>query len=77
MISETQWIESFTEEVKFYMKQKKMSQRDLADKARLAESTICDVMYGRRIPRFRTVSNIAYGLGVSIEDIADFGQLIE
>lgn len=77
MISETQWIESFAEEVKYYMKLKHMSQRELADRSRLAESTICDVIYGRRIPNFRTVSNIAHGLGVSIEELADFGQLIE
>ena len=77
MISETQWIKSFADEVKFYMKQKKITQRELADRSRLAESTICDVIYGRRIPNFRTVSNIAHGLGVGIEALADFGQLIE
>lgn len=77
MISEVQWTKYFAEEVKCYMKQKKMSQRELADKSRLAESTICDVVYGRRIPSFRTVHNIAYGLGVGIEELTDFGSIIE
>lgn len=77
MIGEVEWIKYFAEEVKFHMKQKKMSQRELADRSRLAESTISDVIRGHKLPSIRTVYNIAYGLGVGIEEIADFGQLIE
>lgn len=77
MISEVQWMKSFAEEVKYHMKQKRMSQRELADRSRLAESTISDVIRCNKLPSFRTVSNIAHGLGVGIEELADFGQLIE
>ena len=77
MISEVEWIKYFAEEVKYHMKQKRMSQREFADRSRLAESTICDVIYGRRIPSFRTVYNIAYGLGVGIEELTDFGSIMK
>lgn len=77
MISEVEWIRYFAEEVKYHMKQKHMSQRDLADRSRLAESTISDVIRGNKLPSIRTVYNIAYGLGVGIEELTDFGQLIE
>lgn len=77
MITEVQWIELFREEVKHYMKTKNMSQRELADRSRLSESTICDVIHGRRIPSTRTCVNIAHALDVSVDELIDFGQLIE
>lgn len=77
MITESQWIELFREEVKYQMKQKNMSQRELADRSRLAESTVCDVIYGRRIPNTRTVVNVAYALEMDVGQLIDFGHLIE
>ena len=59
------------------MKQKKMTQRELADRSRLAESTISDVIRGNKLPSIRTVYNIAYGLGVGIEELTDFGSIME
>ena len=77
MISEVQWIQYFAEEVKYQMKQKKMTQRELADRSRLAESTISDVIHGNKLPSIRTVYNISFGLGVGIDELTDFGSIME
>lgn len=77
MISEKQWVESFKEELKYYMEEKNISQRELADRSRLAESTISKCLHGDKIPNCRTINNIAYALGIDPAQLIDFGQLIE
>ena len=77
MISEKQWIESFKEELKYYMKEKNISQRELADRSRLDESTISRCLRENKIPNARTINNIAHALGVDVGQLMDFGHLIE
>ena len=77
MISEVQWIESFVEELKYYMEEKNISQRELARKANLAESTVSDYIHGLRMPTVRGINNIARALNIGIEQLIDFGQMIE
>lgn len=77
MISETQWIEAFVEELKYYMNEKHISQRELSKLSGLAESTISDYIHGLRMPGIRAVNNIAIALGVGVEQLIDFGNMIE
>ena len=77
MISELQWIKSFTEELKYYMKERNMNQRELAQRSGLAESTISDYVHGNKIPTIRGVNNIAIALNIGVEQLIDFGQIIE
>lgn len=77
MINEKQWVESFKEELKYYMKERRLTQRELADCSRLAESTISKCLHGDKMPNARTINNIAYALNIDVGQLMDFGQLIE
>lgn len=77
MISEVQWINAFVDELKYYMKERNMSQRELAQKSGLGESTISEYIHGLRMPTIRGVNNIAIALNVGVEQLIDFGQMIE
>ena len=76
MISSLQWMQQFAEEVKYYLKENHMTQRDLADKAGLAESSISEYLNSTSIPSTTAVINIAYALDVEVNELIDFGSRI-
>ena len=76
MITEYRWLERFGENLKMMLKERGMSQRDLAEVSGLAESTISQYLHGHRLPTVKSVINIAHALGCSVNELADFGEMI-
>lgn len=77
MISEAVWLEKFSEELKFYLNDRNMTQKELAKKARLSEVIINDYVHGRKMPGVRAIINISYALNVHVDELVDFGRSIE
>jgi transcriptional regulator with XRE-family HTH domain len=54
-----------------------LSQRDLAERARVTQKTIVDLELGRQEPRLRTIRLIAAALGVEPAEVDEFRRAIE
>lgn len=62
----------FGEKVKKLREKNKMSQLELAQKARLDLTTINEIENGNREPMLRTIWKIANTLGLTISELFDF-----
>jgi transcriptional regulator with XRE-family HTH domain len=58
-------------------RQRLLSQRELAERAGVAESTVHLIEVGRTRPRFRVVRAICEALGVQPAEVDEFRPLIE
>ena len=58
-------------------RQKLLSQRDLAEKAGIAKSTVFLIEAGRTKPRLSVMRRICEALGVAPDEIDEFKQAIE
>lgn len=75
-MSETEWIQEFSDTLQYYMKEHNMTQRELADKAGISESLISEYKRGMHIPTVKIVINLAYALNIEVSDLIDFGYRI-
>lgn len=71
------WLESFSEYLGDLMKEKQITQKDLAIASGLSESSISAYLNEQRYPTYRAIINIAYALDVSTDDLLDFGDNID
>lgn len=75
-MTEVEWLATFSEELKTCLKERNMTQRELADKSGLAESTISDYVHGSRLPGLMAAINLSYALNMDIGELVDFGQRV-
>ena len=71
-MSEQEWINIFGDNLRDFIDERGMTQRELADDSGLAESSISDYVNQRRMPTVRAIINLAYALDLSVEEFADF-----
>ena len=76
MMTESEWMNIFGDNLVDLLKDANMSQRDLADEAGLSESAISDYMHKRKMPGLRAIINISYALDCDLNDLIDFGEKI-
>lgn len=77
MVSEQQWIDTFGDNLKDILNEKYMTQQQLADRCGLAKSTISSYINKNKMPSAKAIINMAYVLGVDIDELVDFGVMIE
>lgn len=65
----TYWRRVFPLKLEYCLKQRGMTQRELADKIGITEASMSRYANGNRIPKITTIVNMAYALGVSIEEL--------
>lgn len=75
-MTELEWLDIFGDNLAEMLQDANMSQRDLADEAGLAESTISYYIHKEKIPGLKAIINIAYALDCSIDELIDFGDRI-
>lgn len=71
------WIMDFRRNLMGMMREKNMSQRELAEKSNLSEGIISRYLNCQRYPSAITLVNLAYALGCDLEDLAWSYDLIE
>lgn len=76
MLTEARWLEMFSEELVYILKDRHISQRDLADMSGLSYGAISNYINKTRIPNIKAIINISYALHVDPGELIDFGQRI-
>ncbi|HBN00292.1 MAG TPA: transcriptional regulator [Firmicutes bacterium] len=59
----------FNERVKMFMNEKKMTQKQLAEKTGITEASMSKYLNGERTPRIDVVANLSKALGVTTDDL--------
>ena len=76
-MSEMEWIKTFGDNLRYYLSQYGMTQGELADRTGLDQSTISRYVNGTVAPGIRAIVNIANALGVTTDELIDFGDTID
>lgn len=63
---------SFGDKVRKLRKKTRLSQQDLAEKARLDLTSVNEIENGARSPMLKTIRKIASALNVPVRDLLDF-----
>ena len=77
MMSETIWMKTFGNNLIYFMQQAGMTQEGLANATGLTQASISRYAAGLQMPGVRAIINLANVLGVSTDDLIDFGDMIE
>lgn len=72
-MKEREWRREFAHKLMAMMKERGLSQGELARRSGLAVSTINAYLSQYRTPNVRGVINIAYALGWDVSELIDFG----
>lgn len=75
-MTEREWLENFSENLIEWLEETQMTQRELADAAGLSESSVSDYVHGRKLPGVKALTNIAYVLDVTFDELMDFEDRI-
>ncbi len=62
--------------LQYYLKVKGISQKDFARTCNIDETTMSRYISGEREPKISTVANMAYNIGVSIDDLAGMDNIM-
>ena len=76
-MSELEWMQIFGDNLSSILKEREMTQRDLADLTGLSESAISNYILKKQIPTLRAIINISYALDYSVDEMIDFGDQID
>lgn len=76
-MTEAEWLDIFSHNLQEYLVEYGANQSDFAEVTGLSQMAISNYLNGRRIPNLRALINMAYELGVSLDDFIDFGDRIE
>lgn len=75
-MTEIEWMQIFGDNLVSILEEWGMTQRELADRSGLSESTISRYIHKEVAPSIFAVINIADTLGISIDELIDFGDRI-
>lgn len=75
-MTEVEWIRIFGDNLASILEEYRMSQRELADAAGLSESSISKYINKQIAPSIFAIINIADALGVTVDELVDFGDRV-
>jgi transcriptional regulator with XRE-family HTH domain len=75
-MTESEWLNIFSNNLADMLSEAGMTQRDLADETGLSEGTISYYINGRKMPGIKAIINIAYALNCSVDELIDFDSII-
>ena len=76
-MSENEWLMFFSDSLLTIMERRRMSQRELAERSGVSDGTISKYINGIQIPKITALANIALALDCSIDELAQFDEMIE
>lgn len=76
-MSEKEWLREFGDNLRDIMKEKNLTQRELAKMTHLAPSTISKYLNEGLMPNAKAIVNLSYALDCSFEDLIDFFDTID
>lgn len=75
-MTELEWMCIFGDNLVSILNEYGMTQRELADRAGLSESTISQYIHKQKMPSLRAAINIAYALDIPIDELVDFDERV-
>lgn len=75
-MTELEWLKIFGDNLKSLLNEYRMTQRELADAAGLAESSISAYINKTKMPGVKALINIADAFNMSLDELIDFGSRI-
>lgn len=76
MMRETEWMEIFGRNLCEMLQEAGYSQNEFAEATGLSKSMISSYINGTHMPSVKALVNIAYELGISFDELMDFGDRI-
>ena len=73
-MTEQEWRRRFSIKLSILIRKSNITRRELADKANICEPSLSFYLSCKKTPNFRSVINLAYALGCTIEELIDFGE---
>ena len=76
-MSELEWLDIFGDNLVSLLRDAKMTRRELADEIGVSEAMISYYINKRKIPSFKILLKMAYVFGISLDELADFGEVVD
>ena len=76
-MTELEWRRKFSDRLAFMMRRANMSRLELAESSGITKVAIGYYLTAQKTPGFKSIINLAYVLGCTIEDLIDFGEQIQ
>ena len=76
-MTEFEYIDIFSDNLIDIMREQDITQRELAKKAKIEQSTISRILNKKSMPSVKVAINLAYALGLSMDELIDLGDTIE
>ena len=73
----TEWSDNFSENLLALLKDRRMSQFELAQESGVSSGSISSYIHRTSLPGIKAIINIAFALDVDVNDLIDFGDIIE
>ena len=76
-MTEQDWSNIFSDNLISLLNEANMTQQELSKETGLSRATISSYINGRRLPGIKAIINIGYVLDCDLNELIDFGDLIE
>lgn len=75
-MSEQEWLDMFSDNLVNILKERNITQKELADKCGVSKSVISSFINKQKIPSLKTAINMSYALDINIDDLVNFDDEI-
>ena len=76
-MTQEEWKNIFGDNLLTILREKNMTQNELAKETGLSSSRISDYIHGYSAPSVFAIINMSYALGVNVSEFVDFDEAIE
>ena len=71
------WSDCFSDNLQELLKDRRMTQYDLADESGVSVGSISSYINKKSLPGVKAILNLAFALDVDVNDLIDFGDAID
>ena len=75
-MSEMEWLRIFASNLAYYLEMHGISQNELAKRSGLEQGSISRYVSASQMPGIKAAVNIANALGVSVDELINFDEMI-
>ena len=76
-MSQQEWLDIFGDNLASILEEERISQKELSRLTGLSESTISRYINKLQMPNVRAIINISYALNWSLEDMLNYGSMLD
>lgn len=75
-MSEQEWLNIFADNLEEILRERGMTQKELADELGVTKACVSNYLNKKRIPTIKTIVNIGYVLNIDFNDLIFFGDRV-